>query len=76
MPVFAQAWGLATRTYAIHRDRGFAQSADLVLGAVDSATRLALVNTPHNPTRRRHEPGGDAASRGRAGRARHSLAGR
>jgi aspartate/methionine/tyrosine aminotransferase len=50
LPVFARAWGLAVREYAMDGEGGFSQSADLVLGAVDASTRVVFVNTPHNPT--------------------------
>lgn len=50
MPVMARAWGLEVRTYPLSRERGFEQSAELVLSAVDEHTRLVIVNTPHNPT--------------------------
>jgi len=50
VPVLARAWGLGVREYALDRERGFAQTADGVLAAVDSSTRLVFVNTPHNPT--------------------------
>jgi aspartate/methionine/tyrosine aminotransferase len=50
MPVFARAWGLKVREYALDPGRGFAQEADTVLAAVDATTRAVLVNTPHNPT--------------------------
>jgi aspartate/methionine/tyrosine aminotransferase len=48
--VMARAWGLRVTTYEVERARGFAQTADLVLAAVDATTRLVLVNSPHNPT--------------------------
>jgi aspartate/methionine/tyrosine aminotransferase len=48
--VLARAWGLTVRTYQLDRESGFAQTADLVLGAVDGTTRLVIVNSPHNPT--------------------------
>jgi aspartate/methionine/tyrosine aminotransferase len=50
MPVMAQAWALGIKSYTLDRKTGFAQSADLVLAAVNKSTRLVLVNTPHNPT--------------------------
>ncbi|HEX7417770.1 MAG TPA: pyridoxal phosphate-dependent aminotransferase, partial [Steroidobacteraceae bacterium] len=50
MPVMARAWGLRVTEYKLARERGFVQTAAAVLGAVEGATRLALVNTPHNPT--------------------------
>jgi len=50
MPVVAQAFGLKVRSYVLDRGSGFAQTAEQVLSAVDETTRLALVNTPHNPT--------------------------
>ena len=50
VPVLARAWGLGVREYALDREQGFAQTADGVLAAVDSSTRLVFVNTPHNPT--------------------------
>jgi aspartate/methionine/tyrosine aminotransferase len=46
----ARLWGLAVRTYGLERERGFAQTADLVLAAVTGETRLVIVNSPHNPT--------------------------
>jgi aspartate/methionine/tyrosine aminotransferase len=46
----ARAWGLGVTAYELDRTRGFAQTADLVMAAVDRATRLVLVNSPHNPT--------------------------
>ena len=50
MPVMAHAWGLKVRPYLLDREAAFAHSAALVLGAVESDTRLVLVNTPNNPT--------------------------
>lgn len=50
LPVFARAWGLGVREYALAPVRGFAQTADDVLAAVDGTTRAVFVNTPHNPT--------------------------
>ena len=50
MPVLARAWGMNVREYALDPKRGFAQTADGVLSAVDETTRAVLVNTPHNPT--------------------------
>jgi aspartate/methionine/tyrosine aminotransferase len=50
LPVLARAWGLQVREYALRPESGFAQTAEAVLGAVDSSTRLVFVNTPHNPT--------------------------
>jgi aspartate/methionine/tyrosine aminotransferase len=50
VPVLARAWGLAVREYKLDRARGFAQTADGVLAAVDSGTRAVFVNSPHNPT--------------------------
>lgn len=50
MPAMARAWGLGVTTYNVERETGFVQTADRVLAAVDSRTRLVLVNTPHNPT--------------------------
>jgi aspartate/methionine/tyrosine aminotransferase len=46
----ARAWGLAVTTYELDRAQHFAQSADLVLTAVNDKTRLVVVNSPHNPT--------------------------
>jgi aspartate/methionine/tyrosine aminotransferase len=48
--VMARAWGLEVMTYALQRENGFAQTADLVMAAVNEKTRLVLVNSPHNPT--------------------------
>ena len=50
VPVLARAWGLQVREYDLDRERGFAQTADSVLAAVDASTRAVFVNTPHNPT--------------------------
>ena len=50
VPVLARAWGLGVRHYALDPARGFAQTAEGVLQAVDSSTRAVFVNTPHNPT--------------------------
>jgi aspartate/methionine/tyrosine aminotransferase len=49
MPVMAQAWGLGVQSYALRREAGFVQSADQILAAVDTHTRLVLVNSPQNP---------------------------
>jgi aspartate/methionine/tyrosine aminotransferase len=46
----AQGWGLASRPYRLDRAEGFAQRADAILAQVDAATRLVILNTPHNPT--------------------------
>jgi aspartate/methionine/tyrosine aminotransferase len=50
VPVFARAWGLEVREYALSGEAGFGQTGELVLAAVDSSTRVVFVNTPHNPT--------------------------
>jgi aspartate/methionine/tyrosine aminotransferase len=50
VPVFARAWGLGVREYALNGEDGFGQTAELVLAAVDATTRAVFVNTPHNPT--------------------------
>ena len=50
MPAMARAWGLAVTGYKLEQGKGFTQTADLVLDAVDARTRLVVVNTPHNPT--------------------------
>lgn len=50
MPVMARAWNLGVTRYELNRKDGFAQTADLVLSAVDARTRLVLINSPHNPT--------------------------
>jgi aspartate/methionine/tyrosine aminotransferase len=42
--------GLRVTTYELERARRFAQTADIVLAAVNGETRLVLVNSPHNPT--------------------------
>jgi len=46
----ARAWGLGVTTYELDRTQQFAQTADLVLTAVNDKTRLVIVNSPHNPT--------------------------
>src|SRR4051812_12303242 len=50
VPVFARAWGMQVREYALDPHNGFTQTADLVLSAVDQSTRVVFVNSPHNPT--------------------------
>jgi aspartate/methionine/tyrosine aminotransferase len=50
IPVMARAWGLETVFYELSRGDRFAHSADAVLAAADHRTRLAIVNTPNNPT--------------------------
>jgi aspartate/methionine/tyrosine aminotransferase len=50
MPVMSQAWALGVQSYTLERNKGFAHSADAILAAVSSSTRMVLVNTPHNPT--------------------------
>jgi aspartate/methionine/tyrosine aminotransferase len=46
----ARAWGLGVTTYQLDRTQQYAQTADLVLTAVNDKTRLVIVNSPHNPT--------------------------
>lgn len=46
----AFAYGLRIRSYELKADNGFRQDRSTVLSAVDSSTRLAVVNSPHNPT--------------------------
>jgi aspartate/methionine/tyrosine aminotransferase len=41
---------LGVTTYELDRTQQFAQTADLVLTAVNDKTRLVIVNSPHNPT--------------------------
>ena len=48
--VMARAWGLDVATYELSRASEYAQTADLVLAAVNRDTRLVIVNSPHNPT--------------------------
>ena len=48
--LMATAWGLGIRHYQLEAEKRFEQSAARVLSAVDASTRLALVNSPHNPT--------------------------
>ncbi|HEV7606608.1 MAG TPA: pyridoxal phosphate-dependent aminotransferase [Steroidobacteraceae bacterium] len=50
VPVLARTWGLTVREYELNREQGFAQTAADVLAAVDAATSVVFVNTPHNPT--------------------------
>jgi aspartate/methionine/tyrosine aminotransferase len=50
MTALANAWGFEIATYSLDRSRGFAHTADAVLAKVSNKTKLALVNTPHNPT--------------------------
>lgn len=52
MPAMARAWNLVVTTYELNRENGFAQTADLVLSAVNARTRLVLVNgQPRLPVR-------------------------
>ena len=46
----ALAHGLSIRTYRLDVTQGFRHSKSEVLSAVDSSTRLVVVNSPHNPT--------------------------
>lgn len=46
----AIAYGLTIRPYLLEAVRDFHQDKSVVLSAVDSSTRLVVVNTPHNPT--------------------------
>lgn len=46
----AAAWGLGTRHYALSRNDGYRHQPEHLLAAADTATVLALVNSPHNPT--------------------------
>jgi aspartate/methionine/tyrosine aminotransferase len=50
LPVLARAWGMQVREYELRPQYGFAQTAEGVLAAVDAATRVVFVNSPHNPT--------------------------
>jgi aspartate/methionine/tyrosine aminotransferase len=46
----ALAYGLKIRPYLLEAARDFRQDRSVVLSAVDSSTRLVVVNSPHNPT--------------------------
>jgi aspartate/methionine/tyrosine aminotransferase len=46
----AKAWGLEVRHYELTREKEFAIDAATVLASVDARTRMALINSPHNPT--------------------------
>jgi aspartate/methionine/tyrosine aminotransferase len=50
LPVLARAWGLQVREYELRPQQGFGQTAAAVLAAADASTRVAFVNSPHNPT--------------------------
>jgi aspartate/methionine/tyrosine aminotransferase len=50
MSTMARAWGMQVTSYSLNRANRFEQTAEHVLTAVNSTTKLALVNTPHNPT--------------------------
>jgi aspartate/methionine/tyrosine aminotransferase len=50
LPVLARAWGMQVREYELRPQYGFSQTAEGVLAAVDAATRVVFVNSPHNPT--------------------------
>ena len=45
-----KALGLEVRRYPLDADRGFALDIEAVAALIDPATRLVLVNSPHNPT--------------------------
>jgi aspartate/methionine/tyrosine aminotransferase len=49
-PAMALAYGLEIRSYALEARDHFRQDRSTVLSAVDSSTRLVVVNNPHNPT--------------------------
>lgn len=44
------AYGLKIRAYRLEAERSFRQDTSVVMTAVDSSTRLVVVNSPHNPT--------------------------
>jgi aspartate/methionine/tyrosine aminotransferase len=46
----AIAYGLAIRAFRLEAVNSFRQDKSVVLSAVDSSTRLVVVNSPHNPT--------------------------
>ena len=46
----ALAYGLTIRPYLLEAAHDFRQDKSMVLSAVDSSTRLVVVNSPHNPT--------------------------
>jgi aspartate/methionine/tyrosine aminotransferase len=46
----AIAYGLNIRPYRLEAASDFRQDKSVVLSAVDSSTRLVVVNSPHNPT--------------------------
>lgn len=46
----ANAWGLRVSDYELRRENGFRLGVRQVLEASGPGTKLALVNTPHNPT--------------------------
>lgn len=46
----ALAHGLSIRAYRLEASRSFRQDKSVVMTAVDSSTRLVVVNSPHNPT--------------------------
>jgi aspartate/methionine/tyrosine aminotransferase len=46
----ALAYGLSINRYRLDAADGFRQDRSLILRAVDSSTKLVVVNSPHNPT--------------------------
>jgi len=46
----ARAFDLTIRRYELHAARAFIHESAAILAAVDSSTRLVVVNSPHNPT--------------------------
>lgn len=46
----AIAYGLTIRSYSLDAASDFEQDKSTVLSAVDSTTKLVVVNSPHNPT--------------------------
>jgi aspartate/methionine/tyrosine aminotransferase len=48
--VLAKAWGIRLQPYDISRERGYELNAATISKVIDSATRLVIVNSPHNPT--------------------------
>jgi aspartate/methionine/tyrosine aminotransferase len=69
----ARAWGLEVTTYELERTQGFAQTADLVLAAVDDETRLVRRQLAAQSNGQRHAARGSGPACRVARRARHSI---
>lgn len=48
--VLAKAWSIKLQPYGVLREHGYELSTATIRNVIDSATRLVIVNSPHNPT--------------------------